>query len=387
MSASAKTIRMRIDSIVPGGDGIGRHEGMAIFVPMAAPGDELLVRIVDERSGFLRGQIESILEPGPSRVEPACPYYGVCGGCNLMHLSYEAQLEAKLGIAREAWRRSGGIDDVEFSIAASSPLGYRNRAQFHLTKGGLPAYSRRSSRGSSSELLGIGSCPILTSVLDDWLKDTSQDKSTCLGTIARSGRDRFVVFGYGNKAYLEGRDRILSVDLGGKSLRFDVGGFFQSNLEMVELLVPQVCAGVSGERAADLYCGVGLFGTFLKDSFAHLQCVEQDQRAVAHACSNVGPKADYAALSIEAWSRSAGAREHFDYVVVDPPRAGLAPAVRAWLARSRPPVLGYVSCDPVSMARDAGFLVQAGYTIEHVSLFDFYPQTSHLESHARFRLG
>jgi 23S rRNA (uracil1939-C5)-methyltransferase len=199
-----------------------------------------------------------------------------------------------------------------------------------------------------------------------------------------------VAFGCGDRTWIEGVDTEVAVVLdggeGSKTLRFDVGGFFQSNLAMVERLVPAVCGGVGGQRAADLYCGVGLFGAFLVDSFGKLTCVEQDARAIGRACANVGPGASYAASSLETWSRSAQARERFDYIVVDPPRAGLAAPVRAWLAKSKAPVVGYVSCDPVSLARDSGALLKAGYVVESATVFDFYPQTSHVETYVRFIL-
>jgi len=257
---------------------------------------------------------------------------------------------------------------------ASEPFAYRNRAQFHVDAAGRTCYARRSS----SELLEVRSCPILVEPLERWIADGSAG--------AALGKDRFVAFGYRDEAYIEGRDRRLAIDILGKPFSFDIGGFFQSNLRMVERLVPAVCSDMSGERAADLYCGVGLFGAFLKRGFPRLVCVEQDERSIGYACSNVGPGAGFSASSIEDWTRSAQARERFDYVVVDPPRAGLTATARAWLAAARPAYIGYVSCDPVSMARDAGFLVKAGYAVESASLFDFYPQTSHVESYARFRL-
>ena len=206
-----------------------------------------------------------------------------------------------------------------------------------------------------------------------------------------AGLERFVAFGYGDRAWLEGVDGEVAVAIdggaGARTLRFDVGGFFQSNLAMVERLVPAVCGDVGGQRAADLYCGVGLFATFLSGKFGKLTCVEQDKRAIGHACANVGPGASYAASSLETWTRSAQSRERFDYIVVDPPRAGLAAPVRAWLAASKAPVIGYVSCDPVSLARDSGALLKAGYVVESATVFDFYPQTSHVETYVRFMLG
>jgi len=374
MAGIGETVRLDIERIVPGGDGMGRHDGQAVFVPASAPGDRLDARVVGGKPGFLRAEIVGVIEPGPGRVDPACPYYGVCGGCNLQHLSYEAQIEAKLGIARDAWRRSGGLDGVEFDVVASEPFAYRNRAQFHVDAAGRTCYARRAS----SELMEARSCPILVEPLGRWLVGGPDG--------AALGKDRFVAFGYRDEAYIEGRDGELVVDVLGRPFRFDIGGFFQSNLRMVERLVPAVCSGMSGERAADLYCGVGLFGAFLKEGFPRLVCVEQDKRSIGYACGNVGPGAGFSASSIEDWTRSSQARERFDYVVVDPPRAGLTATARAWLAAARPAAIGYVSCDPVSLARDAGFLVKAGYAVEGAALYDFYPQTSHVESYARFTL-
>jgi 23S rRNA (uracil1939-C5)-methyltransferase len=383
MIRAGTTIEVVIDRIIPGGDGLGHHEGVTVFVPMSAPGDELVVNIVESRPDYLRGDIVRILKPGPGRVEPACPYYGQCGGCNLMHLSYEAQLEAKLGVVREAWRRAGGLEPCALDIEASVPFGYRNRAQFHFDSGKSVGYARRAT----SRIMSVRSCPILVPALERWLGSAGPADAWKSLSAYMAGKDRFVAFGYGDTAYIEGRDGEVSVDVAGRGLRFNIQGFFQSNLGMVERLLPWVCADVGGARAADLYCGVGLFATFLKDSFARMMCVEQDQRSVAYACSNVGKAADYAATSIESWTRSSQAAGHFDHVVVDPPRSGLATAVRSWIATSRPSSLGYVSCDPVSLARDAGFLVRAGYAVQHARIFDFYPQTSHVETYVRFQLG
>jgi 23S rRNA (uracil1939-C5)-methyltransferase len=385
MARLGRTLRLSIERILPGGDGLGRADGLAVFVPLAAPGDELTVRAVEEKPGFLRAEIVDILSPGPGRVAPACPLYGSCGGCNLQHLGYESQLEAKLGIAADAWRRAGGVEGVEFDVVPSPALGYRNRAQFHVGGQGQLGYARRGS----NQVLGVTACPILAPPLAGWLTDRARpgdETAETLRKAGKAGRDRFVAFGQGDRVFIEGLDAEATAELGGKSFRFSVGGFFQSNLALVERLVPSVCSGAAGARAADLYCGVGLFAAFLKDGCLSLCCVEQDTRALGLACANVGRGPTYAATGVEAWTRSPQARGPFDVVVVDPPRAGLSARVRAWLAEARPASIRYVSCDPVSLARDAGFLVKAGYSVESATILDFYPQTSHVESHARFAL-
>ena len=380
------SVELRIERLAAGGDGLGFIDGIACFVALAAPGDRVLARIRETRKDYCKADIARILEPAPTRAKPPCLYYGSCGGCSLMHLEYGAQLAAKRRIVADAFRRTGALPDAEEpAIRPSAPLGYRNRAQFHFGSGGALGYARRYS----SDILPISACPILAEPLASWLAENAETKAFKLLGKALRGASRFVAFAPGGSdgnTYLQGRDGELSLDVAGKRFGFHVEGFFQSNLSLLPALIDEACQGMQGARAADLYGGVGLFGAFLKERFDSLVCVEQDVRALGYACRNVGKGADYAALSMEAWTASAQARSPFDYALVDPHRTGLAPAVRAWLLSSRPPCIGYVSCDPVSLARDSGELVRGGYRLERLTLFDFYPQTAHVESYARFIL-
>jgi 23S rRNA (uracil1939-C5)-methyltransferase len=368
---------LTIQHLVAGGDGLGFLDGLAVFVPLAAPGEVLSVRIRSIRRDYAKAEILELVEPSPQRIEPVCPLYGECGGCNLMHLSYEAQEAARLGIFMEAFRRAGiGAEGLppDLDLISSPPFGYRNRAQFHRGPGRTVGYARRSS----NTIIAVQDCPILVQSLRDWLGTKGQEEQV--------GKSRFVAFGSPERVWVEGRDTEVQVEVGGKPFLFHIQGFFQSNLAILDQLVARVCADLSGARAADLYAGIGLFGSFLKDNFDRVVCVEQDIQAVGYACRNVGRDADFAAADMEAWTASTQAKANYDYVVVDPPRTGLAPAVRSWLGRSRPPVVGYVSCDPVSLARDAAVLLASGYHIEQASIFDFYPQTGHVESYVRFCL-
>lgn len=384
-------LELSIETLSAGGDGLAFHAGKAVFVPFVAPGDRVNVRVVQEKPDYIRAELRSVLVPSGDRVEPPCPSYcgsgeagaDACGGCSLMHVSYPAQLAAKKRIVEEAFRRTGGLEGVSAEIEGGPAFGYRNRAQFHFTENRRPGYSKRLS----SEILAVPGCPILVSGLRAWLEASalSDDAWKTLKPFM-AGKDRFIAFGTEDRAYLEGPDGELTVSLLGLPVRFHLRGFFQSNLAMLERLIPAVCDGLSGDRAADLYCGVGLFGAFLKERFARLVCVEQDPRAVGYAWGNVGKMADYSASTMEEWTASPQARQRYDHVVVDPPRAGLAPQVRAWLSASKPESIGYVSCDPVSLARDAGELWKAGYEPIMVKAFDFYPQTAHIETYARFAL-
>lgn len=389
-------VELDIVELAAGGDGLGFVAGRACFAPLAAPGDRVAARVVALKEGYLRAEIESILLPGPGRVEAFCPYYGECGGCSLMHLGYAEQLAAKRRIVAEAFRRVGGYaEGLEIEAAASAPRAYRNRVQFHVADGGGLGYVARSS----GRVVAVDSCPILVPPLERLVAErgASYQAGVDLGAVRR-----FNAFsprlppelagdapaGYGDDApvYVEGRDAEARAWVDGKEFAFHVGGFFQSNLGLLPELARDACAGVGGARAADLYAGVGLFGAFLAERFERVVCVEQDARALGYASRNVGKRADSFAGGMEEWTAGPQARRPYEYALVDPPRSGLAPSVRRWLSESKPPLIGYVSCDPVALARDAGALREAGYELVRLKIYDFYPQTAHVESYARFAL-
>ncbi|MDA8426471.1 MAG: TRAM domain-containing protein [Treponema sp.] len=411
--SDARAIRLRIEKLVAGGDGLAFHEGRAVFVPLALPGETVEARVDEARRDYAKAELLGILEPSPRRVDPPCPIYAVCGGCNLQHLDYPAQVEAKALILEEAFRRTGRMDLGALTVLPSPPFGYRNRLQLHVAPGGGLGFMRRSG----NEVVEAPSCPIAVEALRAWIEEQARLRrdagpaSATAGSMPGSDRSganprragasgaprrgavsegddgpsRFVVFGSGDKVWVERGEAEVAV--AGEQIRFRVDGFFQSNLRLLEFLVPRLLEGLSGEKAADLYCGVGLFSRFLGRRFAQLTCVEREAAALELARRNVpghaGARREFAALGVEDWVRGRSAEGRFDCVLADPPRTGLSASVRSWMTRARIPALLYLSCDPVTMARDVGELTRSGYTLESLEGLDFYPQTSHLESFAR----
>jgi len=396
-------VRLRIEKLVAGGEGMALHEGRAVFVPLALPGELVEARFVEERRDWARAFCRGVIEASPARVEAPCPVYGLCGGCDLQHLAYGEQLRAKVGIVREIWRRTAGFDPGELEVVAGEPFGYRNRMQLHICRSGALGLMRRDS----AEAVEIPGCPVADPALQAWIAERAlspavrEELAPSLG-----GRDRFVVFGRGGKVWQEGRHSLVKTRVAGEEIVFDLGGFFQSNLGLLDRLVPALVRALAAEApgegpeaagraaggfkgrtevAADLYAGVGLFGHFLAPYFSRLVMVEENGAALAQARTNAaGPANEYHAASVEAWCRGSGARLAPEAVVVDPPRAGLSAGLRAWLGRRLVPRLAYVSCDAVTLARDAKELLGSGYSLESLTLYDFYPQTGHIESLALF---
>jgi 23S rRNA (uracil1939-C5)-methyltransferase len=183
----------------------------------------------------------------------------------------------------------------------------------------------------------------------------------------------------------EGALRRGRVSLLDRELLIDAGVFFQSNGNMLELLIKDLKEhALEADRSlpmADLYCGVGTFGAFLQDLFPRMDLVEQNPGALALARENVrGKGIGYAALGTDQWVKTRSPKGPYGFMVVDPPRQGLSPGLRQWLVQRGPRLLAYVSCDPATLARDSKALVQGGYELKALKLYDFYPQTAHIES-------
>lgn len=374
-----------IEGIAAGGAGVGRVEGRTCFVDFTAPGETVVARIAEEKGSWSTATLLEVRTPSEERTEPACPYYGSCGGCNLQHLAYDAQLRAKERILADAFGRIGRFEALPpIATTPSPPIEYRNRMQFHRVPPELPQGTKVALMDRKGKRLPIEDCPIADPALREALRAGS--------LVPPPWADRFHVYSRAETFLVEGGvERGRTVVLG-KPLNLDVRGFFQSNGRVLESLLIRVMevaeevAPRGSGRAVDLYCGVGTFGTFLADRFERLDLVERDRNALALARENVrGSGLRHFALSDDDWARRAEAKEgRYDLAVVDPPRTGLSAALRSWLVARPPRRLVYVSCDAATLARDARELAAGGFLLQELSFFDFYPQTAHLEALAVF---
>jgi 23S rRNA (uracil1939-C5)-methyltransferase len=376
-----------VEHITAGGAGILTYRGQSIFMDFSAPGDLATGRIIEEKKGWARAELVELAEASPQRVSPPCPLYRQCGGCSLQHLAYSAQMEEKNRILGEAFRRIGGFSLIpEPEILPSPPYEYRNRMQFHRIKRPRSARVGLKAR-KSGEIVPVLDCP----VADPGIRATLRGGKL----IPPPEKDRFTVYARGGVLLSEGsvpgsgtpsRGR---VNILGRDIHIDAGVFFQSNGTLLETLIADIRA--LGEQAdpdlpmADIYCGVGTFGAFLSDRFSRIDLVEENKGALALARENVrGRELRFFAQQDDRWvkDRDLGA---YGFMVLDPPRQGLSPALRRGLARGGPAILAYVSCDPAALARDSRDLCAGVYRLERLGLYDFYPQTAHIETLAVFK--
>lgn len=383
----ADRIILTVEKLASGGDGIAFLDGQAVFIPFSIPGEKIRCEIVAKTKDFIRAKPVDILEPSPFRVKPACPIFGICGGCNLQHIDYGEQLKFKVEAVCDSFRRTAKFELGVPRVKSGSPYGYRNRVQLHFTLdhgiGFMEAESAASVRAEG--------CPIAVSAIDTWLRRQNRKARPDKELRARIGqRDRFVLFAQDDRLYTEGVDPKAKAIVGKIEYTFPLRHFFQSNLEMAGALVDDAIEGISGETAVDLYSGAGLFAARLERQFKEVICVESDAVSLEAARGNLSAGSGrFIPTDVEVWAQSAAARSRrgeaarFDWVIADPPRSGLSPATREWLKKANIGGFSYVSCDHVTMARDIGDLTRAGWSIESLTLYDFYPQTGHIEALAR----
>ena len=397
--------------MVFGGKSLGKIDGKNVFVPYTIPGEKLEIEITEQNKDYDNAEIVKILEPSPHRIEPACRYYGKCGGCNMMHIEPAYQKELRKGILTDIFRQNG-IDIAEKTEIISGP-DFNYRSRFQLNDGGL-------SQRRSNVVIKIEECLCAENAVNDYLKNTAKQpqkrpagRSHLFGSsfseeglkIAqeekKDNKPNITGGGQKNKKlkikenhYFSGTvaspQNTMTVNFGGHKLSFDVRGFFQSNLfvfEKVCRLITDLLPG--GKNILDMYSGCGSISAFLTEKYENVVLVEHNRDALVYAEQNLaGTKHMSYGLSGASFVKTcANTLPAFDACTIDPPRSGMEKEVCQWLCKSNIPLILSLSCDPATHARDCAKLISAGYELKQMYLLDFYPNTSHIESLAVLELN
>lgn len=378
------------EKMIAGGSCIARIDGKAVFIPFSLPGETVEIEITGDRKDFSFARLVSVVAPSPHRREPVCPLFGQCGGCTLQMADDEYQKELRLSILRDVFSRAHIEPQEGIVLESGEPFGYRSRFQFHRTE--TDAIGLKE--GAGNVVVPVPDCPVAV----DRIRRSLADGSLAKAVRHSNAGDRFHVFSYGDSLWHEDGRTDCMVSVSGRKISFDVRGFFQSNIPMLERMVAAAMEGLSGRRFLDFYAGVGTFSVFAAETFADIVLVEHNKEALDRARVNLSCEntriaaataqptvaqpttAQFAAVRDDLWPRNPLSRLKYDCAVVDPPRQGISKDALAWFASSGIPEIRYVSCDPVTFARDAAKLVACGYAFRKATLFDFYPQTHHIET-------
>ncbi|HEX3253311.1 MAG TPA: class I SAM-dependent RNA methyltransferase [Pyrinomonadaceae bacterium] len=372
-----------MERILPGGMGLAHAGGKTVFVSLAAPGDRLRVRVEREQGNVLFASIEEVVTPSPVRIEPPCPYFGRCGGCDFQQLTYEAQLAAKAEMIRDCLQRIARLENVPEIVVTPSPDAwrYRMRATWQIDREEQTiGYYERGSR----RVCDVADCAVLQPDLQSSLE---QVRATEWQQFPPELKHLDVVTGENGvsfaPAFAEFETNELSLTVRSEVYQYNAQTFFQINPSLLEALIDFVLADAAGERALDLYSGVGLFTLPLARLFESVVAVEANAAATRFARRNL-QRAELnnvrvVTATVTDWFRSASL-DAVDFVLLDPPRAGAESAVINGILSINAPHVCYVSCDPATLARDLKKLVAGGYMVQSFRAFDLFPQTHHVES-------
>ena len=362
-----ETIEIKIDDIAFGGEGVGHHNGIAVFVPFVAVDEIVEIEITEVKKNYARGRLLQLLTASEERITPRCPHFTACGGCQYQHLPYAVQLKAKHKQLIDIFERIGGFPNppIQSVVPSPAPFEYRNRILVRTQ------YSKRTKRMSVGFLrhdnrlvVDIEKCHIAEPALNEQLQIVREDPP----------RKNGIKFNL----------RVMPEDW---SLPPD--SFFQVNYHLLPEMVATVrryLEEAGTKHLLDIYCGAGFFCIEAADLVEGFTGVEIDKKAIQAARENAKARGhengDFIASPAEEAIPRLINRYEADQttVILDPPRRGCAPNLLETLREHKPQQIIYVSCHPATLSRDLEELCRDGiYSLKTVTPLDMFPQTKHVE--------
>ena len=369
------------------GRGIAFIDKKICFIKDTLPGEIVDIEIVKNKKNFLEGKVNKIIVESKNRIKPICPYFGVCGGCDLMHQEYNEQLEFKKNKVKELLKRFSNIDVDNIKINHSNNLNYRNKIVLH----DLGLYKEKSN-----DVVSIDKCYLVNDKINDIinrLKEYKINEATI--KVSSLGKVMLIVDGnididkfkdidslYINDKLVLGKNYIEEVI---NDLTFYIykDSFFQVNYNVMNMLYNKIVDYYkenSNLKVLDLYCGTGTIGMLISKYCKSVVGIEVNSDAIISAklCKEINniSNIEFYLGKVE---DTIDMIKDIDSVVVDPPRAGLDNHTIDTILKLNPKSIIYVSCDPTTLARDLNIL-KDNYSISNIELFDMFPNTYHVES-------
>jgi tRNA/tmRNA/rRNA uracil-C5-methylase (TrmA/RlmC/RlmD family) len=381
--SAGQIIRVTIEKVAHGGHFIARHEGAVIFVRHGLPGEVVDVAITSVGSSFNRGDVVTVIEASPNRVEAPCRYANRngCGGCDFQHVEISAQRKLKEDVITEQFARIAKMD-IRVQVEEVSPsLGWRTQATFGSDKKGRTGFY--ASR--TNTIMAIDDCLVLhPSIGYPKIHSQNWEPGARIQVSASTDGTSRLVAG----DVVQG-EQIQIFTVNGKSYQVSPDSFWQSNVNAPNVLVDCVNEFAEvrvGDHVLDLYGGVGLFALQLHEAIGaggRIDLVEGSKSATADAAVNFAGKENVKIYTGDV-EKILPRFSHADVVILDPPRDGAKKNVIASLVECKPRAIVYVACDPAALARDSALLRDANYTLEKIRAFDLFPMTHHIECVALF---
>ena len=413
-----------IGTIAFGGEGILRHCGLVVFIPFTAPGDIISCRITEIRKSFAKGELVKLIQPGPGRTVPLCPYFGTCGGCQLQHLDTVVQLKYKLNAVKDALKRIGHLTIPEIKIVPAHLMwSYRRHISLHL-KAEEGRFKTGYIGADNHSLIVVRTCPIFNAPGDPIIQQLQefigqlQNPSQLTGrvTVLKNEKEQYILsfqfdslsgldlhdfqsglqkypafagillqtpkedFGYGDLFCEQKLENIV--------FRFTPQAFVQNHPEQSVNIYKEICELTPrhpSKNILDLYCGFGMTSLLLARLGHRITGVEYNQSSIRFAQDNAHfnqlKHLKFVPGDVEKeLPKILKGSNHFDVILVNPPRTGLPKKVIKMLLNSNASEWIYVSCMPATLARDLSLICEKNYEIKQCTAYDMFPQTAHVET-------
>lgn len=424
MTQHGDLITGEITGLSSSGQGVLRHEGLVVFIPYSAPGDQLTCRIMHRKRTFATAEIVEIHKESTQRTVPPCPYYGLCGGCQLQHVDYHSQLEHKRQCVEEAFRRIGHLKDVVVPpiVPAQQQWGYRRHISLTLRPQGNSGFVLGYIANDNRSLIPVEHCLIFVDDTNKIIQEVgaavaqlhvmpdNQGKATILkqeegqyliclnlshlpnncpeifeSCLQKHRHWAGIIVSAPGKTLTFGTPTA-KLHLDGLHFSFSPQAFIQNNPEQSLNIYRAICQLAKKSKikdVLDLYCGIGISSLLLAKQGCTVLGVESNLTAVrlakANASSNRLPHARFVQGDVQEVLTGILRQQMADLILVNPPRTGLTPEIIATLLKQSPAELIYISCMPATLARDLSLLC-ACYRIDSCQVFDMFPRTAHVET-------
>ena len=386
-------IEVECTGFTTGGRAVGKApDGRTVFVEYALPGERVIAEITANHPTYLEACAITVLRPSPERVEPPCEYFGRCGGCQLQHAAYPEQLCLKTEVVAEQLRRIGRFEADEVAalvrpmIGMDDPWGYRNHLRFTVRRDGDVGYMLRGTH----RFLRVDYCEIAHPRVNEVLRRVQGNTIVAHQLAVRIGENTGdamiqpkIDWRPGHRAaHVESGQKTYRESLNGVQYQISGPAFFQVNTRQAERLVAIAVAHVleaNPHVVVDAYAGVGTFAGQLADKVHQIVTIEESAAAGVDAEVNLAQFENVTRITGKVEALLPGMTPEPDVVIIDPPRAGLFPAVIEAILASAARRVVYVSCDPSTLARDLRLFVDGGFVVREVQPVDMFPQTQHIE--------
>lgn len=390
-------MKVTIEKLDHFGRGLCKIDDKVCFVEGALPGETVEIDVIKENKNFIEAKVLDILQSSPERIEPKCPYYDVCGGCSYQHMTYSLENTSKEEKIKELVERFGHVStDVVLPIVTSNEYHYRNKIILHGLNGNLGFYEEKTH-----SVIPIDECLLVSPRMNKVIKVLKKINVQILEVLIRSSNDDSIVL-----VELEGKikdekplldvcdiliyngmimsdaDHLIS-KIGEKEFIVSYSSFFQVNRKLTKKLYDAVLNVVKKKKPnklLDLYCGTGTIGIYVSDYAKEIIGIDNNGSNIIDANKNKELNhVEHISFICDRVENQIDSFQDIDMIIVDPPRAGLDPKTKEYLLKINPETIVYVSCDPVTLARDLGNL-SANYNVLSIEPFNMFPRSNHCES-------